>query len=65
MLAIADRGYYYRNRGGYHVKVTRSCDFDSRKKLYMYLGDNPPEDPSAPETNDFKKVENLGKKNRG
>ncbi|MDE5060706.1 MULTISPECIES: TrbL/VirB6 family protein [Wolbachia] len=62
MLAIADHGYYYRNRGGYHVKVTRSCNFDSGKKLYMYLGDNSPEDPSAPETNDFKKVENLDKK---
>ncbi|NEV49365.1 conjugal transfer protein TrbL [Wolbachia pipientis] len=62
MLAIADYGHYYYNRGGYHVKVTRSCNFDSGKKLYMYLGDNPPEDPSAPETDDFKKVENLDKK---
>ncbi|QMV46163.1 conjugal transfer protein TrbL [Wolbachia pipientis] len=62
MLAIADYGHYYRNRGGYHVKVTRSCSFDSGKRLYMYLGDNPPEDPSAPETDDFKKVENLDKK---
>ncbi|MFP3033670.1 MAG: type IV secretion system protein, partial [Wolbachia sp.] len=61
MLAIADYGHYEANRGGYHVKVTRSCDFDGGEKLYMYLGDNPPGDPSASETNDFKKVENLGK----
>ncbi|MGL9717179.1 MAG: type IV secretion system protein [Wolbachia sp.] len=60
MLAIADYGHYGANRGGYHVEVTRSCNFDSDKNLYMYLGDNPPGNPSVPD-NDFKKVENLDK----
>ncbi len=61
MLAIADYGYYGANRGGYHVKVTRSCEYINGEKLYVYLGDNPPGDPSAPKTNDFKKVEHLDK----
>ncbi|BEP31330.1 MAG: hypothetical protein WBIAU1_08080 [Wolbachia endosymbiont of Drosophila biauraria] len=61
MLAIADYGYYGANRGGYHVKVTRSCEYINGEKLYVYLGDNPPGDPSAPKTNDFKKVERLDK----
>lgn len=61
MLAIADFGYYGSNRGGYHVGVTRSCNFDNGKKLYMYLGDSPPRDPSTPKTNDFKEVERLDK----
>ena len=61
MLAIADYGYYGANRGGYHVEVTRSCNFDSGKKLYMYLGDSPPKDPFAPKTNNFKKVKKLDK----
>ncbi|WP_047759810.1 MAG: type IV secretion system protein [Wolbachia endosymbiont of Armadillidium vulgare] len=61
MLAIASNGNYQLHRGGYHVEVTRSCNFDSGKKLYMYLGDNPPGDPSAIKTNDFKKVKNLDK----
>lgn len=61
MLAIASNGNYQLHRGGYHVAVTRSCNFDSGEKLYMYLGDNPPGDPSIPETNDFRKVEKLDK----
>ncbi|MGL9757558.1 MAG: type IV secretion system protein [Wolbachia sp.] len=61
MLAIASNGNYFLHRGGYHVEVTRSCNFDSGKKLYMYLGDNPPVDPSIPETNNFKKVKKLHK----
>lgn len=61
MLAIADYGHYEANRGGYHVKVTRSCEYINGEKLYVYLGDNPPGDPSASETDDFKKVENLKK----
>lgn len=61
MLAIADYGYYGANRGGYYVKVTRSCEYINGEKLYVYLGDNPPGDPSAPKTNDFKKVEHLNK----
>ncbi len=61
MLAIADYGYYGANRGGYHVKVTRSCEYINGEKLYVYLGDTPPGDPSAPKTNDFKKVEHLDK----
>ncbi|WCR57950.1 TrbL/VirB6 family protein [Wolbachia endosymbiont of Ctenocephalides felis wCfeJ] len=55
MLAIADYGYYYRNRGGYHVKVTRSCEYTKGEKLYMYLGDSLPEDKLT----DFKKVSEL------
>ncbi|WP_353276736.1 type IV secretion system protein [Wolbachia endosymbiont (group B) of Villa cingulata] len=61
MLAIASNGNYFLHRGGYHVEVTRSCNFDSGKKLYMYLGDSPPEDPSARKTNNFKKVKKLDK----
>lgn len=61
MLSIASNGNYQLHRGGYHVAVTRSCNFDSGEKLYMYLGDNPPGDPSIPETNDFRKVEKLDK----
>ncbi|WP_341821875.1 type IV secretion system protein [Wolbachia endosymbiont (group A) of Ischnus inquisitorius] len=61
MLAIADYGDYGANRGGYYVKVTRSCEYINGEKLYVYLGDNPPGDPSAPKTNDFKKVEHLDK----
>lgn len=61
MLAIADYGNYGANRGGYYVEVTRSCNFDSGKKLYMHLGDNPPLDPFAIKTNDFKEVERLDK----
>jgi type IV secretion system protein VirB6 len=59
MLAIASNGSYHLHRGGYHVKVTRSCNFDGGEKLYMYLGDNPPGDPSAAGTNDFKEVAKL------
>lgn len=61
MLAIASNGNYFLHRGGYHVEVTRSCNFDSGKNLYMYLGDSPPGDPSARETNNFKKVKKLDK----
>ncbi|WP_264730137.1 TrbL/VirB6 family protein [Wolbachia endosymbiont (group B) of Episyrphus balteatus] len=61
MLAIASNGNYFLHRGGYHVAVTRSCNFDSGEKLYMYLGDSPPEDPSARKTNNFKKVKKLDK----
>lgn len=60
MLAIADYGHYKANRGGYHVKVTRSCEYINGEKLYMYLGDNPPGDLSATKTNDFKEVKKLG-----
>ncbi|MHC3897460.1 UNVERIFIED_CONTAM: type IV secretion system protein [Wolbachia endosymbiont of Nasonia longicornis] len=61
MLAIASNGNYFLHRGGYHVEVTRSCNFDSGKKLYMYLGDSPQGDPSARKTNNFKKVKKLDK----
>lgn len=61
MLAIASNGNYQLHRGGYHVAVTRSCNFDSGEKLYMYLGDSPQEDPSARKTNNFKKVKKLDK----
>lgn len=61
MLAIASNGNYQLHRGGYHVEVTRSCNFDSGKKLYMYLGDSPPGDPSVRKTNNFKKVKKLDK----
>ncbi|WGJ62482.1 TrbL/VirB6 family protein [Wolbachia endosymbiont of Frankliniella intonsa] len=61
MLAIASNGNYQLHRGGYHVAVTRSCNFDSGEKLYMYLGDSPPGDPSVRKTNNFKKVKKLDK----
>ncbi|GFY79948.1 membrane protein, putative [Trichonephila inaurata madagascariensis] len=60
MLAIADYGHYEANRGGYHVKVTRSCEFTNGKKLYIYLGNEPPKNKSV-DTNDFKRVRNLRK----
>lgn len=56
MLAIADYGNYGANRGGYHVKVTRSCEYINGEKLYVYLGDNPPKDLHGVGTNDFKVV---------
>ncbi|TNK93726.1 conjugal transfer protein TrbL [Wolbachia endosymbiont of Leptopilina clavipes] len=61
MLAIASNGNHQLHRGGYHVAVTRSCNFDSGEKLYMYLGDSPPGDPSVRKTNNFKKVRKLDK----
>ncbi|WP_338482410.1 type IV secretion system protein [Wolbachia endosymbiont (group A) of Ophion costatus] len=57
MLAIADYGHYGANRGGYHVKVTRSCEYINGEKLYVYLGDEPPKDLHGVGTNDFKVVE--------
>ncbi|WP_341823470.1 type IV secretion system protein [Wolbachia endosymbiont (group A) of Agelastica alni] len=56
MLAIADYGHYKANRGGYHVKVTRSCEYINGEKLYVYLGDEPPKDLHGVGTNDFKVV---------
>lgn len=56
MLAIADYGHYEANMGGYHVKVTRSCEYINGEKLYVYLGDNPPKDLHGVGTNDFKVV---------
>ncbi|WP_341818546.1 type IV secretion system protein [Wolbachia endosymbiont (group B) of Ennomos erosarius] len=56
MLAIADYGHYEANRGGYHVKVTRSCQYINGEKLYVYLGDEPPKDLHGVGTNDFKVV---------
>ncbi|WP_265030066.1 TrbL/VirB6 family protein [Wolbachia endosymbiont (group A) of Philonthus cognatus] len=56
MLAIADYGHYGANRGGYHVKVTRSCEYINGEKLYVYLGDEPPKDLHGVGTNDFKVV---------
>ncbi|GFQ72415.1 uncharacterized protein RT0029 [Trichonephila clavata] len=56
MLAIASNGEYYLHRGGYHVKVTRSCEYINGEKLYVYLGDNPPKDLHGVGTNDFKVV---------
>ncbi|WP_353269971.1 type IV secretion system protein [Wolbachia endosymbiont (group A) of Myopa testacea] len=56
MLAIADYGHYEANRGGYHVKVTRSCEYINGEKLYVYLGDEPPKDLHSVGTNDFKVV---------
>ncbi|WP_341812022.1 type IV secretion system protein [Wolbachia endosymbiont (group A) of Conops quadrifasciatus] len=56
MLAIAYYGHYEANRGGYHVKVTRSCEYINGEKLYVYLGDEPPKDLHSVGTNDFKVV---------
>ncbi|QIT36646.1 TrbL/VirB6 family protein [Wolbachia endosymbiont of Brugia pahangi] len=56
MLAIADYGHYYYNRGGYHVEVTRSCEYINGQKLYMYLGDEPPKDLRGVGTSDFQIV---------
>ncbi|NUY39237.1 conjugal transfer protein TrbL [Wolbachia endosymbiont of Litomosoides brasiliensis] len=56
MLAIADYGHYYYNRGGYHVEITRSCEYINGQKLYMYLGDEPPKDLHGVGTSDFQVV---------
>ncbi|MGL9717351.1 MAG: type IV secretion system protein [Wolbachia sp.] len=57
MLAIADYGNYRANRGGYHVEVTRSCEYINGEKLYVYLGNEPPKNLNGVGTNDFKAVE--------
>ncbi|WP_275602229.1 TrbL/VirB6 family protein [Wolbachia endosymbiont of Onchocerca gibsoni] len=59
MLAIADYGHYYLNRGGYHVKTTRSCEYADGKKLYIYLGDNLPENTPTTNNDSFKEVIGL------
>ncbi|WP_341807812.1 type IV secretion system protein [Wolbachia endosymbiont (group E) of Neria commutata] len=64
MLAIAYYGASGFKRGGYHVEVSRSCEFTNGQKLYMYLGDEPPA-ISLFETPNFKEVESLNKKTEG
>ncbi|QKX01260.1 conjugal transfer protein TrbL [Wolbachia endosymbiont of Dipetalonema caudispina] len=59
MLAIADYGHYYLNRGGYYVKTTKSCEYTDGKKLYLYLGDNLPKNIPTTNNNSFKKVVEL------
>ncbi len=62
MLAIASEGNYHLHRGGYNVKVSRLCDFNEGKKLYVYLGDSPPQDTSkSGENGNFLEVRNLEK----
>ncbi|WP_143689762.1 TrbL/VirB6 family protein [Wolbachia endosymbiont of Nilaparvata lugens] len=56
MLAIADYGNYGANRGGYHVEVTRSCEYINGEKLYVYLGDDLPKDLHVVGTDNFKVV---------
>ncbi|MGL9681918.1 MAG: type IV secretion system protein [Wolbachia sp.] len=62
MLAIASDGNYHLHRGGYHVEVTRSCEYVNGQKLYIYLGNEAPNDFNGIETNDFKNVEELYQK---
>ncbi|MDM8335535.1 TrbL/VirB6 family protein [Wolbachia pipientis] len=64
MLAVADYGHYWANRGGYHVKVTRSCEYINGEKLYVYLGNEPPKDLRGVGTNDFKVVGVRDKKDK-
>ena len=62
MLGIAYNGASGFKRGGYHVKVNRSCEYTGGEKLYVYLGDKPPEDHTLTvESDDFKKVLKLTK----
>ncbi|MCM1000771.1 MAG: type IV secretion system protein [Wolbachia endosymbiont of Melophagus ovinus] len=56
MLAIASNGSYPLHRGGYHVEVTRSCEYINGEKLYVYLGSEPPKDLHGVVSNDFKVV---------
>ncbi|MDG7055975.1 MAG: type IV secretion system protein [Wolbachia endosymbiont of Meromenopon meropis] len=56
MLAIADLDHHGAGRGGYHVEVTRSCEYINGQKLYVYLGNEPPKDSSNIGTNDFKVI---------
>ncbi|WCR53903.1 MAG: hypothetical protein PG981_000925 [Wolbachia endosymbiont of Ctenocephalides orientis wCori] len=49
-------------RGGYHVQVTRSCEYTNGEKLYVYLGNKPPEDNTLTSGSDnFKSVLKLDK----
>lgn len=49
-------------RGGYHVQVTRSCEYTNGEKLYVYLGNKPPEDNIlTSESDNFKSVLKLAK----
>ncbi|WDM84992.1 type IV secretion system protein [Ehrlichia sp. JZT12] len=42
-FAILGRtGEYDKYYGGYHIHVERICNFMYGRKLYMYIGDNPP-----------------------
>ncbi|WP_246214304.1 TrbL/VirB6 family protein [Wolbachia endosymbiont of Cruorifilaria tuberocauda] len=59
MLAIADYGHYYLNRGGYHVKTTKSCEYTDGKKLYIYLGNKLPKNTSITNNDSFKEVVEL------
>uniref|UniRef100_A0A3B0IVP5 Type IV secretion system protein VirB6 n=1 Tax=Wolbachia endosymbiont of Aleurodicus dispersus TaxID=1288877 RepID=A0A3B0IVP5_9RICK len=56
MLAIASNGNYFLHRGGYHVEVTRSCEYINGEKLYVYLGDDLPKDLHGVGTDNFKVV---------
>ncbi|WFW29842.1 MAG: type IV secretion system protein [Wolbachia endosymbiont of Menacanthus eurysternus] len=52
MLAIANHGFYeFNKRGGYHVEVSRSCEYINGQKLYIYIGDNAPKDLNNIEAN--------------
>lgn len=42
MLAIANNGDRSANRGGYHVKVSKSCISNQGNKLYLYIGNDRP-----------------------
>lgn len=42
MLAIANNGDRSANRGGYHVKVSKSCISNKGDKLYLYIGNDRP-----------------------
>ncbi len=43
VLGISDeKDSYHDNAGGYHVKVQRTCPLADGKKLYMYIGNSPP-----------------------
>lgn len=62
MLGIAYNGNASGfKRGGYHVKVKRSCEHTDGNKLYVYLGDKPPKDLSTIGSNNFNRVSVLNK----
>ncbi|MDN5248048.1 MAG: type IV secretion system protein [Wolbachia endosymbiont of Tyrophagus putrescentiae] len=65
MLAIAGYGNYRNMRGGYYVKVEKSCKFSNGEKLYLYFGDEFP-DSNTP-ISDFYEVKNIdeGTRNLG
>ncbi len=64
MLAVAgkEKDRYDRYRGGYYVKTRKSCNFTKGEKLYLYIGNNPPQKIDQNSLSDEKMLYHLGGK---